>query len=65
VEKQGYREMLGFLTDKGYGMTLSKKETQELLNVSHTHLAKIIARGHIKIVDNKIPIGSVARYLCG
>ncbi|MBQ8390941.1 MAG: hypothetical protein IJX50_00140 [Clostridia bacterium] len=46
-------------------MTLSRKEAQEVLGVSHTHLAKMINRGHIKLIDNKIPLGSVARYLCG
>lgn len=65
MEKQGYREMLAFLSEKGYPMTLSKKEAQELLSVSHSHLSKIILRGHIKLVDNKIPLGSIASYLCG
>lgn len=65
MEKQGYREMLAFLSERGYKMTLSRKEAQEVLGVSHTHLAKMISRGHIKLIDNKIPLGSVARYLCG
>ena len=66
MEKQGYREMLAFLTgEKGCAMMLSRKEAQKVLGVSHTHLTKIIQRGHIKLVDNKVPIGSIASYLCG
>ena len=65
-EKQGYREMLCFLiNDKSLPMTLTKKQAAEALDVSLTHLNTIISKGHLKIQDGKIPIGSLARYLCG
>ena len=64
-EKTYYRDMLQFLTDKGYPMMMSRGQVTELLSVSRTTLAKAIKNGHIKVVDGKIPIGSVASYLCG
>ena len=58
--------MLCFLiNDKNLPMTLSKKEAAEALGISRVHLDKIIAKGHLKIQDGKIPIGSIASYLCG
>lgn len=65
-EKQGYREMLCFLiNDKNLPMTLTKKQAAAVLDVSITHLNTIISKGHLKIQDGKIPIGSIASYLCG
>ncbi len=63
-EKENYREMLAFLTQR-YPMLLNKGQAIEVLGISRPHLRKIIAKGHIKEQDGKIPIGSVASYLCG
>lgn len=63
-EREGYREMLMFLAEK-YPMTLTKKQASEALGVSFTHLQKMIRNKHITECDGKIPIGSVAKYLCG
>ena len=63
-EREGYREMLMFLAEK-YPMTMTKKQAMEALGVSFTHLQKMIANKHITESDGKIPIGSVAKYLCG
>lgn len=64
AEKAGYREMLLMLSEK-YPNTLTKKQASEALGVSFPHLQGIIARKHLSVVDGKIPIGSVANYLCG
>lgn len=65
-EKPEYRVMLSFLVDKrGFPLTMTKKQTAEAIGVSRVHLDKIIAKGHIKMQDGKVPVGSVASYLCG
>lgn len=56
--------MLMLLAEK-YPMTMTKKQAAEALGVSYTHLQRMIAKKHITEMDNKIPIGSVAKYLCG
>ena len=63
-EKPNYRDMLQILLEK-YPLLLSKKQTAEALGISRTHLDKIISKGHLKFQDGKIPIGSIASYLCG
>lgn len=63
-EKEGYREILSILLEK-YPPTLTRKQTAEALGVSVTHLNRIILNRHITVKDGKIPIGSVASYLCG
>lgn len=63
-EKEGYREILMFISEK-YGMTLQKKEACEALGVSLPHLNKMIKQGEIKFTYGKIPIGSIVSYLCG
>ncbi len=64
-EKANYRDMLQFITEKGYPMMMSRGQVTELMSISRTTLAEAIKKGHIKVVDGKIPIGSVASYLCG
>ena len=64
-EKANYRDMLQFLTDKGYPLMLTKKQTAEILNCGKNAVPRIISKGHLKVIDGKIPIGSVASYLCG
>lgn len=63
-EREGYRDMLEKLSED-YPNTMTKKQASEALGVSFHHLQKIIANKHITVVDGKIPIGSVVRYLCG
>ena len=63
-EKEGYREILMFMSEK-YGMTLQKKEACEALGVSMPHLNKMIKQGAIKFSCGKVPIGSMVSYLCG
>jgi hypothetical protein len=57
--------MLQFLTEKGYPMMMSRGQVTEMLGVSRSTLAVAIKNGHIKVIDGKVPIGSVANYLCG
>ena len=63
-EKQGYRDILSMLMEQ-YPATMTRLMAAEILNVSPKHLRKIIKKGHIKVQDGKIPIGSIASYLCG
>lgn len=63
-EKEGYRDMLMILMSQ-YPNMMSKSEAAAALSVSRSHLNEIIRKGHIKVSDGKIPIGSVTSYLCG
>ena len=65
-EKDGYREMLMFLNEtKKLPLLLNKGQACEALSVSRDYLAILIAKGDIKLSGKKIPLGSIARYLCG
>lgn len=63
-EKPNYRDMLQFLYENDFPLVMNKKEVMERLNISSTTLNNLIRRGDIKISENKITIGSLARYLC-
>lgn len=63
-EKEGYRDMLVLLLEK-YPATLSRVQAGEILSISQPHLRKLIQKKHITVKDGKIPIGSIASYLCG
>ena len=63
-EKQGYRDMLSLLMEK-YPATMTKRTAAVAVGVSYSHMCEIVKKGHIKVQDGKIPIGSVASYLCG
>ena len=64
MEKKNYRETLAFLCER-YPMTLTQKETAQVLGISLGYLTKLINAKKISLVCGKIPIGSVASYLCG
>ena len=63
-EKAGYREMIEFISEK-YPMAMTQKEAAECIGVSLPHIRKLIRNGKIKFVCGKVPIGSVASFLCG
>ena len=63
-EKENFRIVLQFLSEK-YPMMMTKVQASEALGISKPHLDKVIRNNHIKLQDGKIPIGSVASYLCG
>ena len=65
MEKKGYREMLKFLDDKGCPMLATRAEAAKFLGIGQQNLRKEISKGKLKLQDNKIPIGSLASYLCG
>lgn len=65
MEKKGYREMLVFLSDKGVSMLCTRAEAAKVLGIGQQNLRKEIAKGKLKLQDNRIPIGSLASYLCG
>lgn len=64
-EKEGYREMLLFLSvDKKLPALANKVQICEALGISRDYLDKLIAKGDISLSSNKVTIGSVARFLC-
>ena len=65
MEKANYREMLLFLKEQGCPLLITRKQAGELLGMAPLNLRKEIQKGRIKLADNKIPIGSLASYLCG
>lgn len=63
-EAEGYRDMLMVLMEK-YPATLTRQMAQEVLGISYPTLRKAIKEKRITVQNGKIPIGSIARYLCG
>ena len=61
----GYRENLEYLTDKGLPALMTQKQVAEALGISQSHVKTLIKSGHIKTVGTLIPLGSVARVICG
>ena len=65
-EKATYRETLSFLIDeRGCPLVLNKKQAAKLLGISRNKLYDLIGDGCIKEHSEKIPIGSIANFLCG
>ncbi len=65
-EKANYRDMLSFLVhDCRMPLLMNKIQAASTLGISRNKLDELIADGSIAIDNNKIAIGSVARYLCG
>lgn len=65
-EKENYRSMLSYLADdKKCPLVMSKVEVAKILGISRGKLDDMIIGGEIKMQGGKIPIGSVANYLCG
>lgn len=64
AEAFGYRETLELLAEK-HPMLVTRQTTTVILGCCTNTLDKIIKKGHIKVVDGKIPLGSIARYICG
>lgn len=65
-EKPNYRDMLSFLAEtKDLPLLLNRGQACKVMGISRDHLAVLIIEGKIVVDNNKIPIGSVARYLCG
>ncbi len=65
MEKQGYRDMLFFLKEQGCPMMSTRGQASKFLGICQQNLRKEIAKGKIKVCEDKIPIGSLASYLCG
>jgi hypothetical protein len=65
MEKANFREMLYFLKEQGCPMLSTRQEAGKFLDMGQQNLRREIAKGRLKLVDNKIPIGSIASYLCG
>ena len=63
-EKEGYREILSALMER-YPLLLTRTQTAQALGIGRSTLAEIIRKKHIKVQDGKIPVGSLANYLCG
>ena len=63
-EKEGYREILSALMER-YPLLMSKTQAARALGIGKDRLAVIIRKKHIAVQDGKIPIGSLASYLCG
>lgn len=62
-EKPTYRDTFAVLAEK-YPLTLTKKEAAKILDCSLNYLKKLMQDGYIKDKGGKIPLGSIASYLC-
>ena len=64
-EVEGYRENIAILSEKGVPGLMTQKQAAEELGISTKHLRALIKAGQVKAVGTLIPIGAVARLLCG
>ena len=64
-EVEGYRENIAFLSEKGLPGLMTQKQAAEELGISTKHLRDLIKDGYIKTVGTLVPLGAVARLLCG
>lgn len=68
-EKEGYRETLSYLYELGLPPAMTKQEAAKFLKLSRYRLAELISHGNITVSSKGkgglIPIGSIAKYLCG
>ena len=65
MERKNYREMLGFLTEQGFPLLMTKKDAASSLNISFNTLQKLVNAKKIKVDNGFVTIGSLANYLCG
>ena len=65
MEKQGYREILEFLSDKGVPPLMSQRQAASELGVSYDSVRRLIKSNRIKLVGTMVPIGALARLMCG
>lgn len=65
-EKPNYRDMLAYLREvEKAPLSLNKSEAADLIDVNRAELNEMISKGIIVIKNKKIPLGSIASYLCG
>lgn len=65
-EKANYRDTLSYLREvEKAPFSLNKTEAAKLADISREELNELIANGIIKMSGKKIPLGSVASYICG
>ena len=68
-EKEGYRETLSYLYELGLPPVMTKQEAAKFLKISKYKIAMLIGNGVITVQGKGkgglIPIGSIAKYLCG
>lgn len=64
-EKANYRETLAFLNEQGYPMLIPFKDVMTILGICRPTLVKLIKTDKLTAVCEKVPIGSLANFLCG
>lgn len=64
TKKMQFEAILNTLS-KTYPFLLGKIDVAKILGISRVTLDRKISKGQIKLVDNKISLSSVAKYLCG
>ncbi len=64
-ESFGYRENLADLTERGVPRLMTQKQACEVLNIGRPFLKGLVQSGKIKLVGTLVPIGAVAKIMCG
>jgi hypothetical protein len=65
MEREGYRECIGILTERGYPTLMRQKDAAKALGISERHIRDLIREGKIRACGAMIPIGAVAKIMCG
>lgn len=65
MEMGGYRECIAFLTEKGYPALMRQREAAKVLGISERHMRDLVREKKIKTCGTMVPIGAIARVICG
>lgn len=63
-EKANYRDMVSILREEELPLLMTRGQACKALGCSRDYLAELIIKGEIDLKDNKVTLGSIARYIC-
>ena len=65
MEREGYRECIGYLSDKGFPALMRQKDAAKALGISERHMRDLIKEKKVRLCGTMVPIGAVAKVMCG
>mgnify|MGYP006969243725 CR=1 FL=1 len=65
MEMVGYRECIGILTERGCPALMRQKDAAKVLGISERHMRDLVREKKIKTCGTMVPIGAIARVICG
>ena len=65
MEREGYRECIGILTERGCPALMRQKDAAKALGISERHMRDLIKEKKVRLCGTMVPIGAVAKVMCG